>query len=254
MPAESKTLTSCGEPTSLGPQGATITNGATGYIGDIITTTGNGFITIPDYTITTTPYIANPTPYIANPGWVSGTTSIGTIASYPKDGTIRMDPDTNEFSIYLAESNEWVPCEVEEIRKEKDEDGKIKNIITVSFGCSVTQMKKKQRERFVMFEKVKKYDLNSIWSSSIGTSFIGYHTTGTFNTALGYNALVAGGMNNIAIGSITPITINTGGIGTCGGFTQTTTTGVSPGQIYYNTNNYTTNIVIDNIGTSIQIS
>jgi len=248
MPAESKTLTSCGEPTSLGPQGATITNGATGYIGDIITTTGNGFITIPDYTITTTPYIANPTPYIANLGWVSGTTSIGTIASYPKDGTIRMDPDTNEFSIYLAESNEWVPCEVEEIRKEKDEDGKIKNIITVSFGCSVAQMKKKQRERFVMFEKVKKYDLNSIWSSSIGTSFVGYHNV-TLQGAITY----IGGTNLINTGPVTPITINTGGVGTCGGFVQTTTTGVSPGQIYYNTNNHSTNIIIDNIGTSIQI-
>ena len=251
MPIQSKTLTSCGEPTIVGCQGAT-TAGVSGYIGDIITTTGSGFITIPDYTITTTPYIANPTPYISNPGWVSGTTSVGTVASYPKDGTIRMDPDTNEFSIYLAESNEWVPCEVEEIRKEKDEDGKIKNIITVSFGCSVTQMKKKQRERIVMFEKVKKIDLHTIWSSSMGTSFVGYHTAGTFNTVLGYNAL-AGNINNIAIGSISPITINTGGIGTCGGFVQTTTTGVSPGQIYYDTNNYTTNIVIDNIGTSIQI-
>jgi len=229
MPTESKTSTTCGEPVcsltsgSANYQGATTTNTDTGYIGDI--TNGNGLTTIPDYTITTTPYIANP-------GWISGTTSVGTYVSLPKDGTIRMDSDTMEFSIYLAETNEWVPCEVEEIKKEKDENGNIKNVIIVSFGCSVAYMKKKQQERVVMFEKVKKFDLSNLWGSTTvngtGTvnSFIGYHTTPT--SYINYIGGTDIGSSNITIGSV--------------------------GTIFYDTTNYTTNITIDNTGNSIQIT
>lgn len=227
MPIQSNALTTTSS--SFAALGEPI-GGTAGYIGDITTSTGIGdllsTITIPDYTITSTPYISNL-------GWVSGTTSVGTIASYPKDGTLRMDPDTNEFSIYLAESNEWVSCEVEEIRKEKDENGKVKNIITVSFGCSVAQMKKREREKIVMFEKVKKYDLTNLWGSTTTGSFAGYHT-------ILQNPITYIGGTNV----VSPITISTGGF----------TTITSPGQIYYDTNNYTTNITINNVGTSIQIS
>src|ERR1035437_322685 len=107
--------------------------------------------------------IATAAPYtIDGSGFYSGTSSVQTVMSHPKDGEIHMNPETLEFSIYLSEYNKWIPCEIEELRKEKDKDGNIKNIVSVSFGCSVAQMKKKQRERIVMFEKFKK--VKPLWT------------------------------------------------------------------------------------------
>lgn len=177
MPAESKTSITCSsasnqdEYRNFGIGG----NGGGGAYRDL-TVSGGGGGAYGDLTINDKTTVQ----YIANPGWVSGTTSIGTVSyptSYPKDGEIHMNPETLEFSIFLSEYNKWIPCEVEELRKEKDKDGNIKNIVTVSFGCSVAQMKKKQRERIVMFEKFKKVEsLFSFLGNTI--SFQGNFTIG----------------------------------------------------------------------------
>ena len=137
MPSENKNSTSttiaCGDPSVTG----------------IATYTGTA-----DQLLTTT--TAN------NYGWISGTTSISTYGTaghsdyrYAKEGEVYMDPDTGEWSIYISELGGWVKCEIEGIQRNIDEDGTNTNILIVSFGCSVSYMKKQERERKVMTEKYK---------------------------------------------------------------------------------------------------
>jgi hypothetical protein len=134
-------------------------------------------------TVTAGQLLTNPTMTASNnwsnpSNWISGTTSSAsslvtngspTLTSsfnnnsyrYSKDGEVRICPETGESSIYLSDYNEWIECDILELKKTKDKDGNTKNIVSVSFPLSVVRLKNKQKERMVLIEKVNKYIINT---------------------------------------------------------------------------------------------
>ena len=108
--------------------------------------------------------------------WASGTSSIDSYITptytinnnfkYPKDGEVRIDPETGDFTIFLSEYNEWIDCDVE-FKKIKDENGNKKNVLSISFEFSVVRMKNKQKERMVLTEKIKKVEMLDFTSGLI---------------------------------------------------------------------------------------
>lgn len=160
MPSENicsiPTTVACGEPITA--TGSITYAGTTSLIG----TTGVG--TIYQQPITTT----------VNTGWVSGTTSVSTYGTtynqygyeYAKEGEVYMDPDTGEWSIFISELGGWIKCEIEGIKKTVNENGKKINILEISFDCNVSYMKKQERERKVMTEKIKKQEPIPMFSGS----------------------------------------------------------------------------------------
>lgn len=146
---------------------------------------------------------------ISNPTlWASGTSYTNSIIynsdvnyKYPKDGEVRIDPDTGESMIFLSDYNEWVECDISEFRKEKDENGNKRIVVSVTFGMSVARLKKKQNERIVLTEKVKKVKVGDIL-------YFSGNVTGINNIAIGNTTLInyiptySTGINNITIGGI----------------------------------------------------
>lgn len=128
-------------------------------------------------------------------GLVSGTTSTGYINNnllngtsvevpnkfkFPKDGEIHIDSETLDSYIYFSDYGGWIICEIEGIKKQIDIDGEKMTIINVSFIENVHQMKKKEKERIVLTEKIQK---EVLWNFSTCTSgFI--HTIGGTNTVI----------------------------------------------------------------------
>lgn len=74
---------------------------------------------------------------------------------YVRDGELYIDVEGESF-IYFSDSDKWVKCEIEEIRKETDIKGVKRNVFVISFECTVSEMKKREQERCVLTEKVKK--------------------------------------------------------------------------------------------------
>jgi hypothetical protein len=250
MPSENKstcsTVQACGEPAISGLQSGT----ATATSGQYLTSNALGISNWISGT-TSTSYIT------ADNGTYNSPVGINDQYRFPKDGEVRIDPETGDSSIYLSDYNKWVECDILELRKIKDENGNQKSIISVSYEMSVVQIKQKQQERKVLIEKVQKYK---------PLEFI---TSGYINIIGGTGgAITIGQQNQIYIN--TPATVGTGGyLPATGGYVTTpyiagvdpiwtTTTTATPynvvGGTYYNTNDMTLNIITDTAGTSQTIN
>lgn len=184
-----------------------------GYVGDFVQTA-------PTQTHTTIGTIQNGS---------NSTHNYNNYYRYSKDGEIRIDPETAISSIFLAEYNEWVECEVLELKSVKDNKGNKINIVSVTFEFSVSRLKKKQRERMVLTEKIKK---------PIELTFT---ANGTSTWITGINTILGSCGSAITIGSRN-WEFNTNIVGT--GINPTTITNpqnnliYDDGKTYYNYNNH----------------
>lgn len=202
--------------------------------------------------------------------WISGTTSIDSYLSiggnnltygntnigyfnthssnnyhFPKDGEIKIDPDTGESHIYIYEYMEWINCDVLEIKKSKDKE----NIVSVTFDISVARIKKHQLDRKVFVEKMSKakildsYFIGTTLSAATGIFPQSFITNTMPNwTVTNYNNTTNLITNNNSIG----ITTGTNNI-VCGN------NNIPIGQTFYNTDTSSLNISIDTKGTIQQI-
>lgn len=201
--------------------------------------------------------------------WISGTTSTHSYLSldgsinigyfntqpiinpyyYPKDGEIKIDPDTGESSIYLHEYMEWINCDVLEIRKSKDKG----NIVSVTFDISVVRIKKHQLDRKVLVEKMSKpKTLDSYYSTGLFTGTL----TGT--TAIYPQSFTIQTMPNWTVTNYNSHTNLVAGSSSVGIVTGTSNIvcgrdNIPIGQTFYNTDTASLNIVTDTQGTIQQI-
>ncbi len=124
----------------------------------------------------------------------------------PKDGEIRIDPESGDSFIYLSEYNEWKECDILEIKKDRDANNNIQKTISVIFDFSVALLKQQRNDRIVLTEKIQKTIIffdgsnNIIWDS---TALGRYTLIGGSNITIGTNHLTTSGYYSTAIGSTT---------------------------------------------------
>ena len=128
---------------------------------------------------------------------------------FGKDGEIRIDPDTGECKVYIANKTKWIECEILEKKKSTDKNGKKINIFSISFDLNVSDIKEMQKNRNVLVEKTKKLSVTILdginYANTITHTYIPQvHTyvPQTFTLPLTYTTpSITIGTNNIICGT-----------------------------------------------------
>lgn len=201
--------------------------------------------------------------------WISGTTSTSSYIStdgsinlgyfntepvmnpyhFPKDGEIKIDPDTGESNIYIYEYMEWISCDILEIKKSKNKE----NIVSVTFDISVARIKKHQLDRKVFVEKMAK---PKTFDSDYYTGF--FTGTLTATTAICPQSFTIQTMPNWTVTNYNNHTNLITGSNSVGIVTGTSNIvcgrdNIPIGHAFYNTDTTSLNIVTDTKGTIQQI-